>query len=48
VPEIVLIVVSVVSIGLSLFFKRPVKCEVLRDSVNEEVKTNEAVQDESR
>jgi len=48
-PEIALIVVSVVSIALSLFLKKPVKCDVLRDSVSDsapkEVKANEAVQD---
>jgi len=35
--EIFLIALSVVSVGLTLLFKRPVKCEPLRDSVKEEV-----------
>lgn len=39
--EIVLLVLSVVSIGLTYAFKRPVKCEELRDAVKQEVITNE-------
>jgi len=48
VAEIVLIVLAVMSLGLTMVVKKPVKCEVLNDAVKQEVILDEASQDVSR
>lgn len=45
--ELVLIAVAALSLSLTLLLRRQVKCEVLKDSVKQEVIRNEKVEDVS-